>query len=462
MNATPRRTPASGLSVFLAIASLLGPGLLVPSAAQSVSSPVQAPLAAPASPAQQAFDQVNRLLQNEYGGLSTVDRAALAREYQARLDAVCAPTPTTCPVTRAYPVIEAELTALGDEHSFFQTPEDFAEFLASATGGNRKQFGVKLAPLDGQNRVVLEVVPQSAAEEAGLTRGDVLLTLDGQPYTYEALRAARLADRAITLGVQRAGQPAGPPLTVTLTPRESSTRDLPRLSFTGAPATPTPGTAAPAGNVAVLRIPTFLSGGGIAQRVHELVAEARLRGAQGLIVDLRGNTGGSLSECDSSVSAFVPSFTRVARSAEGNSRTLVSRGSRLEDGRSVGSVRNPQLWTGPLAVLVDKGSASCSEFFAYEVQYARRGPVIGETTAGVGNTATRIFPVGEDAALQLTILNYIKPDGQPYPERVRPDQQRDQTEADLRSLTLGQDTLLALGVQALATAPTITQDRARP
>ncbi|MBB5235636.1 S41 family peptidase [Deinococcus budaensis] len=467
MNVTPRRTPASGLSVFLVAASLLGSGLLGSGTlAQSVSSPFQAPLAppsaAPASPAQQAFDQVNRLLQGEYGGLSTVDRAALAREYQARLDAVCAPAPTTCPEARAYPVIEAELTALGDEHSFFQTPEDFAEFVASATGGNRRQFGVKLAPLDGQNRVVLEVVPQSAAEEAGLTRGDVLLTLDGQPYTYEALRAARLAGRAITLGVQRAGQPAAPPLTVTLTSRDSSTRDLPRLSFTGAPA---PGAAvaapAPAGNVAVLRIPTFLSGGGIAQRVHELVAEARLRGAQGLIVDLRGNTGGSLAECDSSVSAFVPSFTRVARSAEGNSRTLVSRGSRLEDGRSVGSVRNPQLWTGPLAVLVDKGSASCSEFFAYEVQYARRGPVIGESTAGVGNTATRIFPVG-DAALQLTILNYIKPDGQPYPERVQPDQQRDQTEEDLRSLTRGQDTLLALGVQALVTAPTITQDRARP
>ncbi|WP_180970227.1 S41 family peptidase [Deinococcus planocerae] len=435
MTPLSRRRAASHLSV-LAAATLLTTGPLGPVAGAQGAASV--------SPAQATFDQVNLLLQQEYGGLSTVDRVALGREYQARLDAACAPTPTTCPAEKAYPVIEAELTALGDEHSFFQTPEDFRDFVASATGGNRRQFGVKLAPLDGENRVVLEVVPASAAEEAGLTRGDVLLTLDGQPYTFAGLRDARIAGRTVSLGVERGGSP----LTVSLTSRDSSTRDLPRLSFAGA-----------AQNVAVLRIPTFLAGGGIAQQVHDLVAQARTRGAQGLIVDLRGNTGGSLAECDSSVSAFVPAFTRVARGAEGDDSTRVSRGTRFENGRSFGSVRSPQLWTGPLAVLVDRGSASCSEFFAYEVQYAGRGPVIGSATAGVGNTATRIFPVGEDAALQLTILNYAKPDGTPYPVRVTPNVAHDGGEADIRLLTRGQDTLLNLGLQALASAPTISQDQ---
>ncbi|GBF05934.1 peptidase S41 [Deinococcus aerius] len=444
MTATPRRVPAlrpsaQRVSTLLAATALLTSGLFGPGTlAQTGTLP---------SPAQAIYDEVNLLLQGEYGGLSTVDRPALTREYQGRLDAACAPEPTTCPAEKAYPVLEAEITALGDEHSFFQTPEDFQDFVASATGGNRRQFGVKLAKLDGESRVVLEVVPQSAAEEAGLMRGDLLVSLDGKPYTYEALRQARVDGRTISLGLERAGQS----LTVSLTSRDSSTRDLPRLSFAGA-----------GNNVAVLRIPTFLAGGGVAQRVHDLVAEARTRGAQGMIVDLRGNTGGSLAECDSSVGAFVPTFVRVARGPEGDSRTLVSRGARVEDGRSAGGVRNPQLWTGPLAVLVDEGSASCSEFFAYEVQYAARGPIIGETTAGVGNTATRIFPVGQDAALQLTILHYAKPDGTPYPVRVTPNQLRDQTEEDTRLLTRGQDTLLNLGVQALATAPTITQDRRLP
>ncbi|SMB89519.1 S41 family peptidase [Deinococcus hopiensis] len=439
MNANPRRASALRPSVFLAVSFLLSSGPFAPATlAQSSSDP---------SPAQAAFNEVNELLQGEYGGLSKVDRTALTREYQAKLDAACEAVSAPCPVDKAYPVLEAEVNALGDEHSFFQTPEDFQDFMASATGGNRRQFGVKLARLDGENRVVLEVVPQSSAEEAGLQRGDLLVRLDDKPYTYDALRAARLDGRSITLSVERQGQP----LTLTLASRESSTRDLPRLSFTGA-----------ANNVAVLRIPTFLAGGGVAQRVHDLVGEARRRGTQGLIVDLRGNTGGSLSECDSSVSAFVPTFTRMARGPEGNSRTLVSRGARMEDGHNAGGVRNPQLWTGPVDVLVDEGSASCSEFFAYEIQYAGRGPIIGQATAGVGNTATRVFPVGEDAALQLTILNYAKPDGQPYPVRVTPDRLRAQTEDDIRALTRGQDPLLALGVEALTTAPTIAQDRVRP
>lgn len=415
------------------------------------------------SPAQAVFTSVNDLIGTQYGGLSTVDRAALTREYQQRLNNVCAPTPDTCEEARAYPVLEAELTALGDEHSFFQTPEDYREFIASATGGNRLQFGVKLARLDGQNRVVTEVVPGSAAEDAGLRRGDSMQTLNGRPYLYEDLRSAREKGTPIALGVLRLGQLQ----TFNITARESSTLDLPRLSFVPAdgtasiPALPTgAGTSQQPtrqGEVAVIRIPTFLSGSRVAQTVHDLVGQAQNRSATGLIVDLRGNPGGSLSECDSAVSAFVPSLTRVARSADGNARTVVSRGTRLEDGRLTGGVRGARLWTGPLAVLVDEGSASCSEFFAYEVQYAGRGPVIGEATAGVGNTATRVFRVGE-AAVQLTILNYAKPDGTPYPQRVKPDQLRAQGEDETRQLTLGFDPLLQLGVQSLQRAPVLSID----
>lgn len=440
MNATLRRAPAFPLaprvSVLLAVTILLTSGLFgSESLAQSLE--IRSAEVPALSPAQDVFNQVNRLLRDDYGGLSTVDRSALTREYQERLNAVCASVPTTCAAEKAYPVLEAELTALGDEHSYFLTPEDYQDFVASATGGNRRQFGVKLARLDGENRVVLEVIPQSAAEEAGLQRGDVLQTLDGQPYTYDSLREARLAGRTITLGLERAGRP----LTVTLTSRDSSTRDLPRLSYTG-----------PQNSVAVLRIPTFLAGGGVAQRVHDLVGEARAQGARGMIVDLRGDPGGSLTECDSAVSAFVPTFTRLARTPNGDVPTLVQRGLRVEDGRPAGSVHNPQLWTGPLVVLVDQGSGSCSEFFAYEVQYAGRGKVIGENTAGVGNTATRLFPVGQDAAVQLAVLHYVKPDGTPYPTHVTPDELYSQTEADLRQLTRGQDTLLTFGVQAVIAA----------
>lgn len=457
MKTPQRRSPRairSALSPVLKLSLSLSLMFSLPAVAQSeVGRPGSATntrsLSA-VSPAQAVFDQVNLLLQTSYGGLSTVDREALAREYQLRLDAVCAPSPTTCAAEKSYPVIEAEITALDDEHTFFQNPEDFEEFVASATGGNRRQFGVKLALLDGQQRVVLEVVPNSVAAGAGLLRGDVLTSIDGQPYTYDALRSAREAGRPIALGVSTRGLER----VVSLTSQESSTRDLPRLSYQDS--------SGGSQDVAVIRIPTFISGGGVAQGVHDLVGQARARGVRGIIVDLRGNGGGSLSECDGAVSAFVPSFTRVARSADGNSRTLVSRGARVEAGRTSGIVTNPQLWTGPLSVLVDQGSASCSEFFAFEIQNAARGPILGETTAGVGNTATRVFPIGEDAALQLTILNYAKPDGTPYPTRLTPDIADEQDEAATRLLTQGEDELLNLGVKALDGAPVLSQERGQP
>ena len=392
------------------------------------------------SPAQNLFDEVNGLLISQYGGLSQVDRAALGRQYQQRLNAVCG-TDASCAADKAFPVISAEVTALGDEHTYFQNPDDFKDFVTSATGGNRLQFGVRLANLEGETRLVLEVVPGSASEDAGLKRGDVLRSIDGQPYSYAGLKAAKEGGRFIALGITRAGKP----LSFSLKSRESSSRDLPHLSFVPA--------AAASGPVALLRIPTFLAGGDVAQTVHDEVHQAQAQNASGLIIDLRGNSGGDLSECDGAVSAFVPSFTRLANTAQGTRSTVVSGGSRIDDGRERQNVQHPALWTGPLTVMVDGGSASCSEFFAYELQFAKRATIIGEATAGVGNTATRIFPLDDGAALQLTILNYSKPGSLPYPVRINPDLPG---RTDLAALAQGSDTLLTAAVSALPTSPVLS------
>ncbi|MGY2893307.1 carboxyl-terminal processing protease [Deinococcus sp. UYEF24] len=384
------------------------------------------------SAAQRLYGQVNALLLRQYGGLSPVDREQLSRDFQAKLDAACLATGADCARETAYPVIEAEIDALKDEHSFFERPDEYQSFVAEATGGSRLQFGVRLAQLDGESRVVTAVIPGSAAADADLRRGDVLKTIAAQPYTYDALKKAREAGTPVTLGIQRGTGT----LDVTVTSRDSSTRDLPHLTKVG--------------SVDVIVIPTFLAGGGVADRVHELVAQANREKASGIVVDLRGNGGGNLFECDESASAFVSSFARLSRSEGGDTRTMVSMGTRLEDGRTSDSVAVPAFWTGPLSVVVDKNSASCSEFFAFEIQYSGRGPIVGETTAGVGNTATQVFPLG-DAALQLTVINYVKPDGTPYPTQVKPDVPG---QDDIQALTQGQDVLLTAAIQALQNAPT--------
>lgn len=396
----------------------------------------------PNTPAQAVFDEVNTILLSQYGGLSQVNRQALRQEFQQRLNNACLGTPLTCPAENAYPVLEAQMTALQDDHSYFQTPEDFTNFITSATGGRRKQFGIKLARLDGENRVILEVLPGSAAEHAGLKRGDSIQTLDGEPYVYTKLRNARQSGKTLRLGIKRKDKL----MHFRLAAQRSSSRDLPRMRLIG-----------PKLDVAVLRIPTFLTGGSVSQTVHNLVAEANAIGLRGIIIDLRGNGGGTLSECDLSVSAFIPSFERIARRVSGETITKVSKAKVTEANLVRARLQNPQLWTGPMAVLVDKFSASCSEFFAHEVQYAKRGPIIGERTTGVGNTATRIFTVGQKntAALHLTITHYVKPNGQPYPVAVLPDQPRAWNEYAIRRLSQGTDILLNHSLKALKDAPSL-------
>ena len=78
---------------------------------------------------------------------------------------------------------------------------------------------------------------------------------------------------------------------------------------------------------------------------------------------------------------------------------------------------------------------------------------MGEATAGVGNTATQVFPLRDpqgDVAIQLTVINYVKPDGTPYPTGVKPDVAG---QDDIQKLTQGEDVLLTAAIGALLDAP---------
>lgn len=418
----------SGADKEAAVLALLGVW-----AALSLLSPPPTSSDATQVTAQQVFDEANRLMLNEYGGLSSANLPQLRQDYQARLGLVCEALPS-CPAAKAYPVLSAELAALHDNHSFLQEPDEYRDFLVAASGGNRKQFGLRLAAFEGEKRLILEVIPNSASALAGLRRGDVLEGLGGHEFHYAALLQARDNGQSVRLQVRRGSQH----LTVNLTPRQSSTRDLPSLSWL----------TAGQKRVALLKIPSFLTGGGAAQMVHDLVRQAQDGQAAAVLVDLRGNGGGDLSECDAATSAFVPSFERLSRSSQGSARVQVKAGARLEDDLMLSSITQAALWEGPLAILVDSESASCSEFFAYEVQYAQRpqAVVVGQETAGVGNTATRLFPLPSGAALQLTILNYLKPDGTPYPEYVTPNIK---AVTDPLQLSQGKDSMVEAALQAL-------------
>lgn len=112
--------------------------------------------------------------------------------------------------------------------------------------------------------------------------------------------------------------------------------------------------------------------------VRRLINELRDEGVDGLVVDLRGNGGGALVEATTMTGLFIDTGPVVqVRDSRGNVK--------LERDNEPGMA-----WDGPLAVLVDRRSASASEIFAAAVQDYGRGVIIGESTFGKGTVQNLI------------------------------------------------------------------------
>ncbi len=106
--------------------------------------------------------------------------------------------------------------------------------------------------------------------------------------------------------------------------------------------------------------------------VRKLLKELETENISGLVIDLRGNGGGSLSESMSLTGLFIPEGP-VVQTKDSNGRIDINKDP------------DPDIvYAGPLAVLVDRNSASASEIFAGAIQDYNRGIIIGEPTFGKG------------------------------------------------------------------------------
>lgn len=141
--------------------------------------------------------------------------------------------------------------------------------------------------------------------------------------------------------------------------------------------------------------------------VRRLIEELETDGIDGLVIDLRGNGGGHLSEATSLTGLFIPEGP-VVQLKDTNGRIEV-----LDD-------PVPQVaYSGPLVLLVDRFSASASEIFAAAIQDYRRGVVIGQRTFGKGTVQNlyildqyaRRIPDPGLGQLTLTIGKYYRVTG---------------------------------------------------
>jgi carboxyl-terminal processing protease len=384
--------------------------------------------AALASPATDLFNQAEQYLQTLYFGPSTLDLKALSAKYRAQLETVCAPLGETCGYEKAEPLLAQMFAELQDGHAYYLSAQAVAAERAAQNNavGPTPRVGIASVRPNPQSpdRMIADVVEGSPAERVGLRYGDRWTGFNGTAWPTDD--AAYTAANARFTQLVRAGE------TVTMSIVRGVERTKLEVAIKGELIQGRPRVNLTVGDdgIAVLRVKDF-SPRGTAQAVHNAVRDAQARGVKGIVLDMRGNSGGLLNEGLETGGAFLSTpISEVLTPRINAERDRVIYGYAngvftITDvsgevlGRAV--IQNPSVWTGPLVVLVDGNSGSATERVAYYLQRVKRATIIGEPSAGVGNTNTgRLGLVNGGAAAFPTVQSFNQ-DGTPLPSQIQPD-----------------------------------------
>lgn len=268
-------------------------------------------------------------------------------------------------------------------------PEDEDEDLKLMMTGKYAGVGAIIRYHKKYDRVVIvEPYEGMPALNAGLKAGDVLLSIDGEDL--KGMEVSKVSDKL-------RGEPN---TTLVVRVQRPGTDSIVEVKLVRA-------------NIALPSVPYYTmfadSTGYIildsftercARDVRMAVVDLKNRGAKKLILDLRGNGGGSLSEAVDIVNLFVPKGVEVV-STKGKIRQASS---------SFKTKREPLDMNIPLVVLVDGQSASSSEIVAGALQDLDRAVIVGRRTYGKGLVqVVRELPY--NASLKVTTSKYYIPSG---------------------------------------------------
>lgn len=280
--------------------------------------------------------------------------------------------------------INGMLTSL-DPHSSFLTAEDFDQ-MQERTRGEFGGLGIEITMEEGFVKVV-SPIDDTPAARAGIISGDLIIGIDGQNVLGMTLREAVDLMRGeigseITVTIKRG---ENTPFDVTLERDVIKMRSVRYESY---------------GHVGYIRITNFTE-----QTTPGLLsAMADLRGQHGknligVVLDLRNNPGGLLSEAISVTDAFL------------EQGEIVSTRGRNDSSASRYFARAGDIAEGiPIVVLINSGSASASEIVAGALKDHERALIMGTRSFGKGSVQS-VIPIGADAAMRITTARYYTPSG---------------------------------------------------
>ena len=244
--------------------------------------------------------------------------------------------------------------------------------------------------------VVMSVIEGTPADTSGLVVGDRIIAIEGDP-TYKR-------DLSEVVGVLRGDEGAGVTITIQR-PGVEESFDQPIIrARIGIPSVQIPGEVDP--DIGYISM-SWLNSGRFTERTGSELKRALTaqldKGADGIVLDLRGNPGGLLNSAVDVVDKFLAPDLLV----------VSTKGRRPEQSRSHKTREESALPAEiPLVVLVDGRSASASEIVAGAIQDWDRGLIVGTQTFGKGSVQT-VRQLGRqgDKALKLTTAAYYTPSG---------------------------------------------------
>ncbi|WP_150270437.1 S41 family peptidase [Paenibacillus tepidiphilus] len=280
--------------------------------------------------------------------------------------------------------VNGMMEALGDPYSNYmgkETAEKFEESIEGSFSG----IGAEVSSENGKV-VVVSPIKGSPAEKAGIQAKDIILSVNGDTLEGLELNDAVAKIRGpkgseAVLEIQRSGSAEALKFTIV--------RDDVKLETVYA--------TMEEGGVGIIEVTQFSVN--TADRFKEELAALEKKGMKGLVIDVRNDPGGVLPVVIEMAEQFVPSGKAIVQVEDKNKQREVS--------NSKGSSKDY-----PVAVLMNKGSASASEILAGALQQSAGAKLIGEHSFGKGTVQTSFDKqFGDGSLLKITIAKWLTPDG---------------------------------------------------
>ena len=285
-----------------------------------------------------------------------------------------------------------------DDYSAYLTPGKLGD-LYNNIDGEFVGIGIEMKSEAGKGLLLVNVLPDSPAEEGGAVAGDFVVSInnvDCRKMSTEEAAGLLQGQSGTRLQLTLADPNTSEERRANLTRRAVKVKSIPIAKIIDR-----------ANGIGYIRMTGFQKN--TTEELDAALLKLNHDGMKALIWDVRGNPGGLLTAAVEVLDRFI---------ADG---VLVSTQGRTPDQNSTYSAQKPGTWKVPLVLLTDGDSASASEIVAGAIHDHHRGTIVGRKTYGKWSVQS-ILPGHAESGFRLTTAKFYSPSGQTYGKvGIKPD-----------------------------------------